>query len=113
MARTKLPFHAFFLCDCKSHALQIERYEDDELIYLTMWEPANCRYGFWHRVKTAWKVLMKGDPFADQLVMSEDDSTVLINLLTIARDGLKANEKAYEEVIKEWTGDDARSEPFT
>lgn len=68
-------------CDCGRHLLQItcwtELMDDDNRYYQT-WDFAmfdhmgNKKPSLLFRIKTAWKTLIKGYPYSDQLVLSND-----------------------------------------
>ncbi len=74
--------HIFITCDDMCGAVEINTVfdDDDEFMYLSFWIPRFYAHqgGIWdmikYRVKTAFRILSKGDYFLQELLMSVDEA---------------------------------------
>ncbi|GAG50882.1 unnamed protein product, partial [marine sediment metagenome] len=65
----------YYECQCSEEILKVET-EDD--CYVTLGEEFmfsifqyKKRYGFWHRLRNAGKIILYGEPYGDQVILSE------------------------------------------
>lgn len=60
-----------FECDCHAEGISLEHVEGD--VYVSIWEmgygPGKKR-ALWDRIRHAWKILTKGDAYADQITLN-------------------------------------------
>ena len=59
----------YLSCQCNSEVLTLDRFEDEEEIYLTIYSHSGERYSFWERVK----ILFGGKVRTADLVISYED----------------------------------------
>lgn len=78
-------------CDCGTHMLKVqsevdyhgennERFHQD--FYLAMFNYGSGSAGWKHRIKVAWRVLTKGEPYADQMVLNPDEARKLSEFIS-------------------------------
>lgn len=79
-----------FKCECCTHALHVERDTDDGAWNFAVWE----WYGYggyersWRqRLRIAWRVLRRGRPYGDHVVLSKRDANKLGLFLLGAPEG--------------------------
>ncbi len=74
----------FIKCSCSSEALCLEKDEEDDLLYVSIWERGagrDNRYGWLQRIKHCWYVLTKGRPYGDQVVLDRAGRSDLVYTL--------------------------------
>lgn len=59
----------YLSCQCNSEVLTLDRFEDEEEIYLTVYSHSGERYSFWERVK----ILFGGKVRTADVVLSIED----------------------------------------
>jgi len=81
-------------CDCGTHMLQVQsevdyycsQSEDKERfhqeIYLAMFNYGNQKRNFFDRCVIAWKYLISGNMFSDQLCLNPDEAKKLATFIT-------------------------------
>lgn len=88
----------FYDCTCGGQILRIACWNDDPYLYLSIFEQKKSRYGWWNRVRHAWKCLTTGDPFDDEIVLSQDAAKKLIKNLTCACIDIETNLEKPNEI---------------
>lgn len=75
-----------FECPCGSEALVAEKYSDEEEIYLSIWfrgvgaaKPLDWK----GRLRYCWRILTKGSPYGDQLILTPETAVRLSNFLKV------------------------------
>ena len=74
----------FIKCSCSSEALCLEKDEEDDLLYVSIWERGtgrDNRYSWTQRIKHCWRVLIQGRPYGDQLVLDRAARSELVYTL--------------------------------
>lgn len=74
----------FIKCSCSSEALCLERDEEDDLLYISIWERGagrDNRYTWLQRIKYCWYVLTNGKPYGDQIVLDKAARSELVYAL--------------------------------
>lgn len=66
-------------CDCTAHELHIEYDKALKAFFLSVWERSGFVLSFRQRVKDALKLLLYGKVCADDVVLSEESTTILKN----------------------------------
>ena len=63
----------FYKCACSGHAIQTVEYKDEPQLYISIWEQgSHCDNSltFVERIRWCWRVLRKGKPFDDEVVLN-------------------------------------------
>jgi hypothetical protein len=68
---------ASFTCGCHTESVHLTKWKGDEEVYFSMWnmsgfDPRNLTWK--HRLRHIWRIVRKGAPFLDQLVLGETDA---------------------------------------
>ena len=74
----------FIQCSCGSESLCLEKDEDEDLLYVSIWERGygrDNRYNWRQRIKHCWYVLTKGRPYGDQLILDRAARSELVYTL--------------------------------
>lgn len=74
----------FIKCSCSSEALCLEKDEEEDLLYVSIWERGygkDNRYSWGKRLKHCWQVLTKGRPYGDQIVLDKTGRSELVYTL--------------------------------
>ena len=74
----------FIKCSGSSEALCLEKDEEDDLLYISIWERGasrDNRYSWSQRIKHCWHVLIEGRPYGDQLVLDRAARSELVYTL--------------------------------
>ena len=78
----------FFVCDCTEHAIAVESEKDEPTINIAIWhcgveeEKASWR----ERLRHIWRIIRHGHPYADCVVLKEDEIRKLRNRLSYEAD---------------------------
>ena len=61
-------------CSCYSHELHIEKDGDGNQWYISIWNRGNnINYSWQYRIRHIWRIITKGHPYEDELVMDESE----------------------------------------
>lgn len=74
----------FIQCSCSSEALCLEKDQEDDYLYVSIWERGyakDSRYSWRQRIKHCWHVLTKGRPYGDQIVLDKAGRSELVYAL--------------------------------
>ncbi len=74
----------FIKCSCSSEALCLEKDEEDDSLYVSIWERGagrDNRYNLTQRLKHCWHVMTKGRPYGDQIVLDRAARSELVYAL--------------------------------
>ncbi len=73
----------FLICDCFSHGLLVEKFKDEEEVYLSLFERGlNGRVLGWsERLKWCWQILRYGHPWSDSVILNTENQTKLKEFL--------------------------------
>lgn len=77
------------VCDCHTHAVRVSR-QDDGTVYVATWrlfyKGSDYRGGWRQRLRLAWKVLRTGEPWDDELVLTQTNAWDMARALVGAPD---------------------------
>jgi len=85
----------YLKCDCTSHMLQAERYNED--VYDKGFNFAIWYYGiygklsFMERVRWSWKLFTTGTLWADSVIITDEKALELVNFITSELKNEKSN----------------------
>jgi hypothetical protein len=71
----------YFGCECKHEVMGIEKIDDQ--VWILFYEIPGGTMPFKDRLKAAWKMLTKGTPFPNEIVLSVDDANGLSDELRV------------------------------
>lgn len=73
----------FLICDCYSHGLLVERLDDEEEVYLSLFERGlEGRILPWSsRLKWCWQILIHGKPWSDYVILNTENQKRLKEFL--------------------------------
>ncbi len=74
----------FILCDCRSEVLVLEHDEEYDLMELSIYQNLssyNYKMSFWQKLRYIYQVLIKGRPYADQIILNKDQIVLMKNYL--------------------------------
>jgi hypothetical protein len=66
---------SFILCDCKSEVLVSEYDNEYNLMELSIYENLSSyshKMSFWQKLRYIYRVLVKGRPYSDQIVLTRE-----------------------------------------
>jgi hypothetical protein len=74
---------AFLICDCFSHGLLVEKFKDDQEVYISLFERGlNGRILSWSsRLKWCWQILRYGKPWSDFVILNIENQKRLKEFL--------------------------------
>lgn len=68
----------FIKCDCSEHLLEVQRYQydnDDKGFYFSIWKRNRLQpMNFLERIRWCWRILRTGDPWADSIVVLDENA---------------------------------------
>lgn len=83
---------ALVKCSCHVHGLHLTRFEDDDELYLSIWEARS--YGgkpSWRgpggRLQHIWRIIRKGRPYDDEVCLDPEAVAGVVRFLLKAPDG--------------------------
>lgn len=71
-------------CDCHSEGLILEKEEETGEVYLSIFEIGSNEdhtMTWKQRIRSAWRILRKGSPYGDQIVLSKKSQNDIVNFL--------------------------------
>lgn len=71
----------FFQCSCYSHSLLVEKNEDMAAISFFSRGFDGYKLGFWQRIKWCFRILFKGFPYTDMVLLKKDQIRQLVKFL--------------------------------
>lgn len=74
----------FIQCSCSSEALCLEKDQEDDLLHISIWERGYGRSNklTWkQKISYCWRILTKGCPYGDQIVLNKEGRSELIYAL--------------------------------
>lgn len=74
----------FLICDCQSHGLLVEKFKDEDEVYISFFERGlNGRILNWkERLRWCWQILRYGHPWADSIILNQDNKLKLKRFLS-------------------------------
>lgn len=76
---------SFILCDCKSEVLVLEYDNEYDLMELSIYENLSSyshKMSFWQRLRYVYRVLTKGRPYSDQIMLNQEQIKDLYSFLS-------------------------------
>jgi hypothetical protein len=68
----------FIKCECSEHLLEAQKYEyddNDKGFYFSIWKRNRSQpMTFLERIRWCWRILRHGDPWADSIVVSDENA---------------------------------------
>jgi len=58
-------------CVCGAQLIRLSAWNDDPDICLSIFEYKNHNYGFWNRFRQAWRCLRTGNPYNDEIILTQ------------------------------------------
>lgn len=74
----------FIKCSCGSESLCLEKDEEEDVLYVSIWERGayrDNRYTWLQRIKHCWHVLTTGRPYGDQVILDRSARSELVHTL--------------------------------
>lgn len=71
------------ICDCYSHILYLNKYEDEEELYISFFEQGfdGKKLSFREKIKWCWNIIKNGHPYTDMIVLDKTKQSKLIEFL--------------------------------
>jgi len=84
MDTKKTVIQKFIMCACQSESILLEKYCNEQEIYLSLFgRGLNVkRYTFRDKLRHIWQILTKGSPYTDEIVLTSDKAEELAKALT-------------------------------
>ena len=72
----------FFICDCYSHGLLVEKFDDEE-VCLSLFERglSGRTLGWLERLRWCWQILRHGKPWSDFIILNAENQKKLKEFL--------------------------------
>ena len=74
----------FVECSCGTEGISVSRWDGDPEVSLSLWSRdyySGSRLGWRQRLRFAWQALSTGEPYLDQIVLTDDDARRLADAL--------------------------------
>jgi len=73
----------FLMCECYSHALFVEKFHDEPEVSISLFERGydGKQIGFVERLRWCWRILTKGHPWTDSVILNKDNQKHLSDFL--------------------------------
>lgn len=74
----------FIVCDCHSHGLVAEKFDDHDGVYLSLFERGfnGGKLPFAERLRWCWQILRHGRPWTDLIVLNKEKQEDLCKFLS-------------------------------
>jgi len=82
----------FITCDCGGEILRVEKWDDSWGLF-TIQMYRTSAFGFWGRVKMAWKYFRYGELYGNDMTVGKDDLKGLIEFLGSTKELLEEEGK--------------------
>jgi hypothetical protein len=90
MLNKKEEIHQLCLpCTCSTEILRLCQYLDEEEIYLSI-HSLKINVSFWEKLKHCWKILTTGQPYGDQVVLSNEAVKALSQFIAVKSTGVQS-----------------------
>lgn len=79
------PKTLYVQCQCHTEGFIVERDEEMQLFYVSMWElgsNSDNSLTLWERVRHAWRILWTGKPYGDDICLSDESAKKVAAFLT-------------------------------
>jgi len=68
----------FFTCECYGDAIHVMKFNDEDLIYFSIWHRKNHhKPSLWMRLRHIWKIISTGEPYGDEVILNKQISLQL------------------------------------
>lgn len=72
----------FFKCSCSSEILRVSHDEELDIAEFSIWEMQNSHKAGWRqRLRWCWRILVKGSPYGDQVILDKEGVANLVHYL--------------------------------
>ena len=73
----------FLLCDCNSHALFVEKFKDEEEVYVSLFERGlnGRKLSSTEKLRWCWQILRHGTPWTDFVILNKENQKSLTEFL--------------------------------
>ena len=86
----------FILCDCKTEGILLSEDKEINLMYLSFFQYSYnpTKMSLYQKLRYCWQVLIKGEPFDDEIVLNKENSRELVKELNKF---IKKHSKVYKK----------------
>jgi len=69
----------FIKCQCGTHALELQKDEEDESVYVGLWNYGNFsrEENLWSRIKIGFRYIFTGKLYGDHVILGREDAIEL------------------------------------
>lgn len=67
----------FFVCSCRSHALHLMKFKNEDECYVSIWLNGHEDLGWKYKLRQIWQILKTGKPYGDEVVLTKDSALQL------------------------------------
>lgn len=97
LGKSQEEYH-FIKCSCHAEAVEVSQFldKDDNEISMCFWEMGKGEtggYSWGHKLRLIWKVIAKGHPYNDSIILGEGEARQLAEILVRFADRMKNNSK--------------------
>jgi hypothetical protein len=73
----------FLLCDCYNHGLLLEKEEDEDIVYLSVFERGvyKNKLNWYERLRWIYQIFVNGTPWTDQFILNKEKQKQIIEYL--------------------------------
>lgn len=58
-------------CVCHGQVIRVSAWDDDTDVSISIFEYRKNKYSFWNRFRHAWKCITTGDPYDDEIILTQ------------------------------------------
>ena len=63
-------------CECGAEVLKVDYDDEGKVFYLGIFQ-LNRRFSWWNKLRHIWRILRKGEPYGDQIVLRKNSALEL------------------------------------
>lgn len=68
----------WFLCSCYQESILVSQWDDDSCVYVSFWKGRqDGSVGWSQRLRHIWKIIRTGEPWSDEVVLSQEEAMYL------------------------------------
>lgn len=73
----------FLMCDCHSHALFVEKFKEEEEVYISLFERGyeGKRMNLFERLRWCYRIIIYGHPWTDSVILNTENQRKLRSFL--------------------------------
>lgn len=77
------------ICSCSTEILRLCQYPNEKEIYLSI-HSMQLNVSLWDKLKHCWKILTTGQPYGDQVVLSDESVKTLSKFMAVKYTGVQS-----------------------